>query len=348
MFRSLVDLAALNERGLAEDRAHGLVQRQRAIEDHQQAAVGAQATALQIGRAGPGQTAAFSVAPSHSPSACFWPSAAIPSATIRQCSPMCTPSISSATRSRPSREAVCHAASCAVVFATKRRLTLLLLVPATAHRPPAPAPGSAHTGAWRRPPASARPPADSTGRHRARAWNVGSGTSWPSARTRGRATATFRPPSTTSLRHRARARGGRARPCAHTADHTGRCDLPRASRPTPAGQTGPSARTARLRVSTSRSTSGRVGRGRFNNGDRTGLCETSSWRLLVGGLAPGASHHSCTTSSEEPPLSNFNSQWECAGALTNGTRVQVPPDEGRSRPVGTESCGRRGNAGSEA
>src|SRR5258708_28498524 len=38
------------------------------------------------------------------------------------------------------------------------------------------------------------------------------------------------------------------------------------------------------------------------------LCETlSSWRLLVGGLSPGASHHSFTTSSEEPPLSNFNS-----------------------------------------
>lgn len=38
------------------------------------------------------------------------------------------------------------------------------------------------------------------------------------------------------------------------------------------------------------------------------MCETlSSWRLLVGGLSPGASHHSFTTSSEEPPLSNFNS-----------------------------------------
>src|SRR5260370_33775595 len=38
------------------------------------------------------------------------------------------------------------------------------------------------------------------------------------------------------------------------------------------------------------------------------LCETlSSWRLLVGGLSPGASHHSFPTSSEEPPLSNFNS-----------------------------------------
>ena len=38
------------------------------------------------------------------------------------------------------------------------------------------------------------------------------------------------------------------------------------------------------------------------------LCETLvSWRLLVGGLSPGLSHHSYSTSSEEPPLSNFNS-----------------------------------------
>src|SRR5713101_4347390 len=41
------------------------------------------------------------------------------------------------------------------------------------------------------------------------------------------------------------------------------------------------------------------------------LCETlSSWRLLVGGRSPAASHHSFTTSSEEPPLSNFNNQWD--------------------------------------
>ena len=31
---------------------------------------------------------------------------------------------------------------------------------------------------------------------------------------------------------------------------------------------------------------------------------------LVGGLSPGASHHSFTTSSEEPPLSSFNSYWD--------------------------------------
>jgi hypothetical protein len=42
---------------------------------------------------------------------------------------MWTPSIRSPTRSSLSSEAVCHAANCAVVFATKRRLTALLLVP---------------------------------------------------------------------------------------------------------------------------------------------------------------------------------------------------------------------------
>jgi hypothetical protein len=53
----------------------------------------------------------------------------MPSATIKQCSPMCTPSIIRPTRSSASSDAVCHVASCAAVFATKRRLTALLLVP---------------------------------------------------------------------------------------------------------------------------------------------------------------------------------------------------------------------------
>ena len=43
-----VDLTALDERGRAEDRAGGLVEREGAIEDHEQAAVGAQAPALEI------------------------------------------------------------------------------------------------------------------------------------------------------------------------------------------------------------------------------------------------------------------------------------------------------------
>ena len=45
-------------------------------------------------------------------------------------------------------------------------------------------------------------------------------------------------------------------------------------------------------------------------GDGSGCARLSSWRLLVGGLSPGVSHHSFTTSSEEPPLSNFNSYWD--------------------------------------
>lgn len=85
MFR-LVDLAALHQRRLADDGAHGI----------------------------------------HRPSACFLRSAAIPSATIRQCSPMGTPSISSPMSASASSEAVCHAARCAAVLATKRRLTLLV------------------------------------------------------------------------------------------------------------------------------------------------------------------------------------------------------------------------------
>ena len=47
------------------------------------------------------------------------------------------------------------------------------------------------------------------------------------------------------------------------------------------------------------------------------LCETlSSWRLLVGGHSPGASHHSFTTSSEEPPLSHFNSYRDISQSAT--------------------------------
>ena len=53
-----------------------------------------------------------------------------------QCSPMWTPSISSATRSSASSAVDRQAASCAAVFATKRRLTALLLVPRTSARRP--------------------------------------------------------------------------------------------------------------------------------------------------------------------------------------------------------------------
>jgi hypothetical protein len=51
--------------------------------------------------------------------------------------------------------------------------------------------------------------------------------------------------------------------------------------------------------------------GRFWVGNGARLCETSSWRLLV--VRPcglGLGHHSFYTSSEEPPLSIFNSYWD--------------------------------------
>ena len=44
----LVDLAPLNEGGLAEDRTGGFVQGLRAVQNHQEAAVGAQPAALEI------------------------------------------------------------------------------------------------------------------------------------------------------------------------------------------------------------------------------------------------------------------------------------------------------------
>src|SRR5713101_9120085 len=60
------------------------------------------------------------------------------------------------------------------------------------------------------------------------------------------------------------------------------------------------------------------------------LCETlSSWRLLVGGRSPAASHHSFTTSSEEPPLSNFNNQWDIPES--DPTRACVWPRASRSQ-----------------
>jgi hypothetical protein len=44
-----------------------------------------------------------------------------------------------------------------------------------------------------------------------------------------------------------------------------------------------------------------------------------SWRLLVGRAAPWFGHRSYSTTSEEPPLSNFNSyrdiSWDAAGGV---------------------------------
>src|ERR1700694_2635916 len=71
------------------------------------------------------------------------------------------------------------------------------------------------------------------------------------------------------------------------------------------------------------------------------LCETlSSWRLLVGGLSPGASHHSFTTSSEEPPLSNFNSYRDIPGVIERDHDVRARQDSASRVSVYGHGCQR--------
>jgi hypothetical protein len=43
----------------------------------------------------------------------------------------------------------------------------------------------------------------------------------------------------------------------------------------------------------------------------------------------------------------FNSPRECVGLTDDDLQVEILSDQSRSGQVGTESCGRRGNAGSE-
>src|SRR5438128_6262297 len=67
-------------------------------------------------------------------------------------------------------------------------------------------------------------------------------------------------------------------------------------------------------------------------GETDRLCETlSSWRLLVGGPSPAASHHSFITSSEEPPLSNFNSYRDIPLTLSARFTNAADQDVGGSR-----------------
>jgi hypothetical protein len=136
--------------------------------------------------------------------------------------------------------------------------------------------------------------------------DVGSGTSCPSARTGGRGMATLRPPSSTSLGTvpgrrtlglmripRAAERG--AILLQHRIEHA---------------QAGSDHQFEEFGFVSTSSTSGRVRTSEDSTVAIGRAMRDFSWRLLVGGLAPAASHHSCTTSSEEPPLSNVNSQWD--------------------------------------
>ena len=64
------------------------------------------------------------------------------------------------------------------------------------------------------------------------------------------------------------------------------------------------------------------------------LCETLvSWRLLVWRAFARASHHSFYTSSEEPPLSNFNSYWDISATFNAVT----PEAQGQRKKLHTST-----------
>ena len=96
---ALVDLTPLPHGRPAERLSHRRVEGLRPIDDHQQASVSTESATREIGQQSL-QTVACSVAPSQRPSGCLAPVVSRPNATTMQCSPMCTPSMSSTARSR--------------------------------------------------------------------------------------------------------------------------------------------------------------------------------------------------------------------------------------------------------
>ena len=59
-------------------------------------------------------------------------------------------------------------------------------------------------------------------------------------------------------------------------------------------------------------------------GERERLCKTfASWRLLLRGFRPRFGHQSYSTTSEEPPLSTFNSYWDISSSDAIGYLLAV-------------------------
>ena len=231
-----------------------------------------------------------------------------------QCSPIWTPSISSATRSSASSAVDRQAASCAAVFATNRRLTALLLVPRLTI-------GAGNGSRLRR--ILPRRHADEHLLDHATIQRILAG---HRLKCRQRHFVAVRPHARPTNRHLAAAEHDLAGTVpARDAVPLHLMLISRAAdrrpirfehrREGPSGQRRrrvPSARRG-YRRGDRRVADGAGWVNRLGPTDR--LCETLvSWRLLVGGLSPGASHHSFTTSSEEPPLSNFNSYWDIPSA----------------------------------
>jgi hypothetical protein len=70
---------------------------------------------------------------------------------------------------------------------------------------------------------------------------------------------------------------------------------------------------------------------------------------LIGRFAAGAESEDSTRRRQpEAAFSIFHIKRECAGQIEDDLRVEVPPGQRRSGQAGTESCGRCGDAPSEA
>ena len=130
---SLVDLTPLHQSRATERLGDRGVQRFRAVDNHQQTAIGPKSTALEIRQQPlPDRRVLGGTLPE--PQRLFG-ARFIETQRHDDAVPAdLDPSISSATRSSSSSGVACHASNCACVRATNRRLTALLLVPRVAAR----------------------------------------------------------------------------------------------------------------------------------------------------------------------------------------------------------------------
>ena len=314
----LVHLTAVDQGRGAKRLRHGFVQRLRAIEDDQEAAVGAQAAALQIGEEALTHRRILR--------------RAVPEAE-RVFAPVVVDAerdddavladVDAVDQQRHQVERVRaavdrQAASCAAVFATNRRLTALLLVPRRAHLGAAPAPGCAHTAASRRRRASARRRDDSADRCRPSPRNVGSADL--AGRRRARAAGESAPSGRRGRPHSATvpARDAAARPDADTAGRRSPSD-PSSSIVVKDLQARRDGELHQLGSRIDEEIDERAdGAGGGFDLVRPIDCARLSFHggSLLAGFRPGLSHRSYTTTSEEPPLSNFNSYRDIPGSAS--------------------------------
>ncbi len=267
-------------------------------------------------------TVLFSVEPSQRPNACFWsrlpPRRAPRSGNGRQRG---RHRAAARPASRSSSGGACHVSSWALVLATNRRLTALLLVP----RLGTAAGSGSKLRAYCR---VATPTSICSTTRRSNGSPLGhrlerrqrhfAGRRFGRGAAESRLCARRGPPRCARCQ-----RGSPAAP-AHVgvpgATQT-RCGPLRASWSGPASPIGSRARAARsaCRPADRPTAAGAAG---IRLGERNGLCETASWRLLSGeALCLGLSHHSCITSSDGAAAFNFQ---QLLGHLLVAFRFSLP------------------------